>query len=239
MNIQNINWNKEGDNFYNYLSSLQEDKYRDFAKSLIPGNVILIGIRLPILKKIAKEIMKTDYQYFLNLKDNNIFEVKMLKAFVIASIKDLKTYLSFFTKFIQTIDNWSVCDSFITASKIIEKNKATFYTVVKKLLENREEFKNRIAFVILLNYYITDEYIDKTLTLIKAYKSDKYYANMSLAWLLSIAYIKYPQKTQTYLLCNKFEDNVMKYTIRKIKDSYRVSEEAKDWLRKMDSVLKN
>jgi len=234
MKIQDINWNKEEDNFYNYLYSLQEEKYKDFAKSLIPGNVILIGIRLPILKKIAKEIMKTDYKSFLNLKDNNIFEVKMLKAFVIANIKDLKTYLSFFTKFIQTIDNWSICDSFIAASKIIEKNRETFYTIIEKLLVNKKEFNNRVGFVILLNYYIVDEYIDDVLTIIDLYKNDTYYANMALAWLLCEAYIKYPQKMQTYLSNVTLNKNIKKNMIRKIKDSYRVPKSNKEWLKKID-----
>ena len=86
----------------------------------------------------------------------------------------------------------------------------------------------------MLNYYIVDEYIDDVLTIIDLYKNDTYYANMALAWLLCEAYIKYPQKMQTYLSNVTLNKNIKKNMIRKIKDSYRVPKSNKEWLKKID-----
>ena len=47
----------------NRLLSMREpkDPYRNFSKSLIPGVQEMIGIRLPELRKLAKELALSDW----------------------------------------------------------------------------------------------------------------------------------------------------------------------------------
>ncbi len=203
---------------YKLFDEKKDAKYRDFSKKLTPGDFTMLGVRVPDMRKIAKNLTIEERESIIKLECDDIFEFKLIRGLVVADIKDVDKYKYEFERFLPLIDNWAICDIFIGSSKIIKKD---------------DEFLNRVAFVILLNYYLIDEYIDKTFDLIKDFKSDKYYANMALGWLISYQYIKYPTKTQEFLTNCNLDKTVLKMGIRKIKDSYRVSPENKEWLKKI------
>ena len=58
----------------------------------------------------------------------------------------------------------------------------------------------------------------------------EYYVQMSVAWLISICYIKYPSITIKYIMNNKLDDFTHNKAIQKIRESYRVSKEDKEHL---------
>ena len=71
------------------LFSYQDKKYAQFIQKLLPKNIDrenikIIGIRLPQLRKIAKDLVKNNWQEFLNQNTNEYFEQIMLEGFVIA-----------------------------------------------------------------------------------------------------------------------------------------------------------
>lgn len=233
MDIKDFSWPKDNDRLISYLISLQDDKYKAFNEKITPGEFNMIGIRIPELRKIAKEILKTDYERFLKTFDDDHYEVKLIKGFVIGNIKDRDRFRYHFEEFIKEIDNWAVCDSFIASAKIILKDREYYFYRSRKLLEESSEFLNRVGFVILLDYFVDEEHYDAISSMLKSYKSGKYYADMAISWLLSEMYIRFPKKTQTFLIENHFDKTIIKYTARKIKDSYRVSEEDKKWLKKI------
>jgi Asp-tRNA(Asn)/Glu-tRNA(Gln) amidotransferase A subunit family amidase len=73
--MKNINWNDETyQNFIDYLYSLQDLKYRDFHSSLGINKDYLIGVRTPLLKKIALDISKGDYNAFFKYNKHNTYE---------------------------------------------------------------------------------------------------------------------------------------------------------------------
>ena len=52
-------WNKETyQEYINYLISIKEDKYKEFHSKLCFTKYEILGIRLPIIRKIAKKISK-------------------------------------------------------------------------------------------------------------------------------------------------------------------------------------
>jgi len=53
---------------------------------------------------------------------------------------------------------------------------------------------------------------------------------MAVAWLISICYIKYRNKTLEYIKKNMLDDFTHNKAISKIRDSYRVSSEDKIFL---------
>ena len=60
------NWNKDNyKKFVEYLISIKDEKYKEFHNSLVLNSKYeMIGIRLPSMRKIAKEISKTDIEEF-------------------------------------------------------------------------------------------------------------------------------------------------------------------------------
>ena len=60
-------WDKEKYNEYiEYLISLRDEKLEKFNKKIIPTKYKILGIKIPILKKIAKKISSTDIQTFFD-----------------------------------------------------------------------------------------------------------------------------------------------------------------------------
>lgn len=232
MDYDNINWKTDKQKFIDYLTSFSEEQLRDFSKQITPGDFLVLGIRMPVLHTIANNISKTNnFKKFLELPEENILEFKIIKGYVISNIKDMDEFKTYFHKFIPEIDNWAVCDTFLASAKIIKKDREYFYELTTKLIKSTREFENRIAFVILLDYFIDDEYRDKIFALIKNFKSSGYYANMGLAWLVSGLFITYPEETKDFLKTKPFEPIVMRYISRKVRDSYRVSKENKEWIK--------
>ena len=47
------------------LQALADEKLANFSSGLNPGSKPMLGVRLPELRKIAKELAKEDYKGFL------------------------------------------------------------------------------------------------------------------------------------------------------------------------------
>ena len=85
----------------------------------------------------------------------------------------------------------------------------------------------------LMDYYLTDKYIDKVLETYNNIKLDKYYVKMGIAWGISVAFVKYETKVRKFLENNNLDDFTHNKSIQKIIESYRVNEETKNELRKL------
>ena len=210
------------------LKENEDIEYKKFSERIIDTNYPMIGVRTPILKKLSKS-MSLDV---LELNNEKYYEEVLLKLFVISNIKDKEEYDKYFNKYIYKIDCWSLCDSFDTASKIVKKNKEHYFNVVKELLKDDYLFAVRVGLVILLNYYVEEEYLSKIFDLVDNINREEYYIKMAIAWLLSICYIKYPKETSKYLDNTKIDDFTYNKTISKICDSYRIDKKTKQELKK-------
>lgn len=104
---------------------------------------------------------------------------------------------------------------------------------LEQYINSKNEYEIRFALVMYLNYYLTDEYIDEILHKIDKITNKEYYVQMAIAWLLSFAYIKQKKKTEKYLLKNNLDEFTQNKAIQKICESYRVSNENKEKLRKL------
>lgn len=221
--------------FINYLYKYQDLKYREFHKKIILDNN-LIGVRTPILKKIAKDISKGDYMSFIKANNHKFYEEKILHGLLLGYIKeDFDTVLNLLNSFLPYVDNWAICDLTISNLKIFNKNKERGYIEIKKYLKNKNPFINRFGYVLLLTYYIEDKYMDDIFKLCIEYQ-DEYYVKMSLAWLISMCYIKYKNKTIKFLKENKLDKWTYNKSIQKIIESNRVNEDEKNKLRELKKI---
>ena len=226
-------WNKEKyQEFLNYLGTLEDLKYKNFHKKIITSDN-LIGIRTTELKKIAKEISKNNYQEFISLNDSNLYEPIMIEGFIYSYLKipfdELLTYLN---NYLKKINNWAHVDLLVSNLKIFNKNQEQGFKYAKKLIHSKNNWIKRCGIIIMLNYYLHDIYIDKTLEIISKIKTDDYYVKMAIAWLMSISYIKYKEKTLIYLV--NIEDNfIYNKTLSKIVDSKRISDSEKKFIKSL------
>lgn len=225
-------WNKINyQKFINYLKSLQDLKYKKFHSSLGINNEYLIGIPVPILKKIAKEISKDDYLSFIHYNTHQTYEEILIHGLILGYIKDdFAEILKMFNEFIPYIDNWALCDITVANLHIWHKNTKQGLSFVIECLNNKNEWSKRVGYVLLLNYYIKEEYLQQIFSLCDQNKTDYYYVKMAVAWLISICYIKYPKETLIYLKNNKLDNWTHNKAIQKIRESRRIDPPTKKYL---------
>ncbi len=235
MQLIRDNWNMgDYEEFISYLLSLRDEEYWKFHSGLVPNKDGIIGVRTPILRKIAKDIYKGNWREFLSFNGNKYYEETLIFGFVIGNIKVYdKVFLEYVSKYVNYIDNWASCDLFCSSLKLIKKNEDKFYGVIKEYIKSSNPWARRFGFVILLDYYVDKKYLDDIFEVCNRYQMDHYYVKMAIAWLVSICYIKYPQETLVYLGNNKLDKWTFNKAISKICDSYRVSKGDKDILKAM------
>lgn len=217
------------------LLKLSEEKYREFSSRLIPGVDNILGVRLLYLRKIAKSIAKKDWREYLKSANNTYFEEVMLQGMVIGYVKDsnIEEILVYIKNFIPKINNWSVCDSFCSGLKITNKNKEIVWEFLKKYLSSEKEYEVRFAVVMLLNYYIDEEYIRKVLKELDKVNHDGYYVKMAVAWAVSMCYVKFEDITLEYLNNNNLDDFTYNKSLQKICESLKIDNERKVLIKSM------
>ncbi len=224
-------WNKRTyQEYLKYLTSLKDEKYHDFSLKLVSSKYELIGIRIPFLHKMAREISKTDVISFLNLGNNIYFEEVMIKGLVLTTLKDKELLLQYLDNYVSLIDNWSICDTVAHSLKIVLQEQDYWFFKFLNYLKSNEIYTIRFGLVILLNFYVKKEYLSKIFKEVSKLNTNAYYVNMAISWLLCECFIKYPEETLLFLKKNTLNSFTFNKTISKIRDSYRVSKEMKDYL---------
>ena len=214
------------------LIELAEGQYQVFSSSLIPGCKNMLGCRIPGLRKLAKEICQSDFRAYLENPAEDYFEEVMLQGFVIGYAKlTIEERLSYAEKFIPKISDWSVNDGFCSTFKAAAKNREQVWEFLQPYAKSEKEFEIRVAAVMYMDYYLTEEYIDRVLEMLFSMKQTDYYAMMGIAWALATAYAKFPEKTRAALEWD-WPKTTFNKAIQKMCESYRVSAEDKAELRK-------
>ena len=208
------------------LNALADCKYREFHSKLIPGiNSKLLGVRVPILRKVARRLAKGDFRGFIECaksryNEDNIYEINMLMGMVIGlAVMDFDERLSLLDIFVPIIDNWAVCDIAIGDLKSVKDNKSKIYEYIQKYLNSDREYEVRFAVVVLMQYFIEDDYIDKVLQIYDNVEHEGYYVKMAVAWAISVFFITDPCETKKYLNNSKLDKFVHKKALQKIKES--------------------
>lgn len=229
------NWNKENyKKFIEYLESIKDEEYKKFHSSLVLNSKYeMIGIRLPIMRKIAKEISKTKIEEFLKYSQNNYYEEIMIQGLVISNIKDEEIFYKYFKDHINKIDNWALCDTFCNSIKIVKKYEEKYFNLAIDMCLNEEEFIARTGLVMILSHFVNEKNLKEIFTTLNKIKSDKFYINMAQAWLICDLYIKYPKETLKFIKKNNLNKFTHNKAISKIHDSYRVSKEDKEYLNEL------
>ncbi|WP_238881631.1 DNA alkylation repair protein [Clostridium sp. YIM B02551] len=208
--------------------SLADEEYKNFQSSLCTNVNNIIGVRLPYLRKMAKQLAKGEWKAYINSAKDDYFEEVMLQGMVLGYVKaDVDERLNYIANFIHKIDNWSVCDSFCVGLKFTKLNLERVLTFIEPYIKSKEEFEVRFGIVMLIDYYISEEYIDKVIILLNSIKHEGYYAKMGVAWAVSMCYVKFPEKTMKYLNNNSLDDFTYNKALQKIIESLKVSKEAK------------
>lgn len=214
-----------------YLLSQKDQKYRDFTLPLIPtvDEQTFIGVRLPILKKFAKEIDEQSEEIFLNDLPHQYHEENILHAFILSNIKDYDAFIKYVDKFLPYVTNWSVCDAI--CNKYLNKYKDRLIKEIYKWLKSQEIYRVRYAVKCLMNYYLDDDFKMEHIFKVAEVKLDDYYVKMMIAWYLATGLAKKYDAFIKAIEEKLFDSFTHNKAIQKAIESYRVNDEHKTYLK--------
>ncbi|MDQ0496327.1 MULTISPECIES: DNA alkylation repair protein [Paenibacillus] len=216
------------------ILSYVDTDFQKFTAALLPTIDNVLGVRLPVLRKLAQDIAKEDWRLYLKTAESEYFEEVMLQGMVIGYVKtDIEEALSYVTTFVPKIDNWSVCDSFCAGLKFTKNHKERVWEFIQPYLFSKKEYEIRFGVVMLLNFYIEEPYINQVLELLDQTHREDYYVQMAVAWAISICFIKLPEITMNYLQNSTLDDFTFNKALQKITESYRVDQATKTIIRNM------
>ncbi|MDR1405214.1 MAG: DNA alkylation repair protein [Candidatus Methanoplasma sp.] len=220
------------------LTDNADSGYREFHTGIIPGTADVLGVRVPVIRNIAKKICADDWRSFLS-RPTDCHEERVLKALVIANAKmSFDERLELTKEFVPEIGNWAVCDLFCGDWKVkAAPDREVLWDYCLNLIETGDEFKMRISAVMMLNHFLDDEHIDDVLRILTTSYNSGYYYKMGAAWTLSYCYIKYPKKTEPLLFSESLNPEIRNKTVQKISDSFRVTKEDKERLKAKKKAL--
>lgn len=228
------------------LKLLADAEYKKFHSNLCPGINNILGVRIPVLRKYAKDFANKYQGVSYKEVDNEFYEEIMLQGMLIGihytktlknkvalddstnEIENMKKDLKFF---IPKIDNWAVCDIFVGELKFIKREPEVYWELVKEYSKSNKEFEKRFSYVVMLSYYLTEIYIDEVLKILLSENSQDYYVYMAVAWALSICLIKYYDKTLNAMKKTTLNKKTYNKAIQKACESYRISKMQKEELR--------
>ena len=213
----------------NKLEALAEPKYRDFSMKLIPGCERMLGVRLPALRRLAKEVAHTEqWKNYVEDIDKPYLEEILIQGMILGFVNvPFDEWAAMIDRQVSRITNWSTCDTFVSSLKQTNKCRDDMWKHLRLYLVSTEAYDLRFAAIMLMAYFIVPEYIDSVLALLNKIHHEEYYVKMGVAWALSVCYVKFPDKTIQLFKHNELDDFTYNKALQKICESFRVSNEDK------------
>lgn len=215
------------------LFELQDLEYKDFIASLTPNKEkdTFIGVRVPVLRQIAKNMSKEDAEEFMKELPHKYYEENLLHGYIIQKDKDYDHCINELNKFLPYVDAWAVSDTMVP--KIFAKQRGMLLPIIKQWLTSNHTFEVRFAILSLMNYYLDDEYINESIELVKNIYRDEYYIKIMQAWFFQTALVKQWDITIKVIENKELDKWIHNKTIQKSVESYRISSDQKDYLKKL------
>ena len=222
------------------LFSLQDEKYRDFQIKLVPGitKEQMIGIRTPDLRALAKEIAANPdtASAFLQELPHKYFEENLIHFFIVAMIKDFDECINQVEKFLPYVNCWPVCDQ--ASPKVFKKNHEKLLSLVKNWISSDHIYTSRYGMRILMNEFLGEDFKTEYADLVVSRMSRKgeaedYYLKMMAAWFFATALAKHWDQALPFIEQHKLDLWTHNKAIQKAIESFRVSDEHKEYLRKL------
>ncbi len=216
----------------NVLLKHQDIKYKTFNSKLIPTvpQELIIGVRIPVLRKIAKEFYKSEESKdFLNALPHEYYEEDNVHAFLIENIKDFDKAIAETEKFLPFIDNWATCDSFLPP--VFKQNTDKLLPYVQKWLTYDKTYTVRYGIILLMKLYSGDNFSEDFLKSVSSVKSDGYYVKMAVSWYFAELLAKQYEKTLPYIENKILDVWTHNKAIQKAIESYKIPKDIKEYLK--------
>ncbi|MBQ6505251.1 MAG: DNA alkylation repair protein [Flexilinea sp.] len=218
----------------NFLFLMQDEKYRNFQKNLIPtvGPDRMIGVRTPDLRKFAGQLIKEgSADDFLEELPHRYFDEDQLHAFILSEMKEYDRCIAEVNRFLPYVNNWATCDQM--SPKVFKKHRTDLLVHIREWLNSGEVYTIRFAIGMLMQHFLDEDFDPAYPELVSQIRSDEYYVNMMIAWYFATALAKQYDAVLPYLTEHRLDRWTHNKTIQKAIESYRITDEQKAFLKEL------
>ena len=117
--------------------------------------------------------------------------------------------------------------------KILKKNKDKLIEKIIIWSKSKEVYTCRFGIEMLMRHYLDEDFKSEYLNIPSTIVSDEYYINMMIAWFFATALAKHWNDSIKYVENNKLTKWVHNKTIQKARESYRITNEQKEYLKSL------
>lgn len=219
---------------YDRLIEQKDAEYKEFQARLIPNisPESIIGVRTPQIRKLAKEVFISDFRdEFLNDLPHKYYEENLIHFFVLAQIKDFDECVKKVELFLPYIDCWPLSDQ--ANPRSFKMNHQKLLPYIKKWILSQHVYTSRFGIRMLMNEFLDKDFKEEYLELAASRKSEDYYLKMMIAWFFATALAKRYDESIKYIESRRLGEWVHKKTIQKAVESYRITDEHKEFLKSL------
>ena len=219
---------------YDKLMEVKDDAYREFQAKLVPNipPETILGVRTPEMRRIAREVFDSpDREAFLNDLPHRYYEENLIHFFVVSMIRDFNLCVGRVEEFLPYVDCWPVSDQ--ATPKAFRKNHQRLLPYVRKWIASEHVYTARFGIRMLMNEFLGEDFREEYLDLVASRKGEDYYLKMMVAWYFATALAKRYEETVLYLEDRRLDEWVHKKSIQKAIESYRVTDEQKEYLKSL------
>ena len=219
---------------YDRLVKEKDDAYQAFQAKLVPDipPETIIGVRTPALRIIAKEVSESaDRDAFLADLPHGYYEENLIHFFMLAMIKDFDACVEAVEAFLPYVNCWSVSDQ--ATPKAFRKNHEKLLPYIRKWIASEHVYTARFALRMLMNDFLDADFQEEFLELAASKTGEDYYLRMMVAWYFATALAKRYDETIPYFENHRLDAWTHKKAIRKAVESFRVTDEHKEYLKSL------
>ena len=213
------------------LLLLRDAEYRLFQSRLMPtvDPDTVIGVRMPALRKLAKELTAEEKEAFLSALPHTFYEENNLHGILISACKDAAQSIELLDRFLPYVDNWATCDLIRPVS--FQQHPEILLAAIRRWMESDRPYTVRFGIEMLMMYYLDDAFDAVYAERVASVRSEHYYVRMMVAWYFAEALAKRYDDAIPYIREGRLSPWIHNMTIRKAVESYRISDETKRYLK--------
>lgn len=214
------------DGIENLLREHADEKYREFHGGLTKTAYERVGVRVPVLRAIAKDIVRSgEWRQFLAVRPVRLYEHAMLVGVVSAIAEEpYEDKIARLEEFSSLVDDWAVCD--VTCASLRCGDERLFGDMARFAADS-DAWLARMGLVVLLSVFADGEHTDGLREVIDGVRAQGYYVDMAVGWLIATAESRTEGAGLQLMKTARLSPEVKRIAASKMRDSFRVSEASK------------
>ncbi len=211
----------------------KDEKYKQFNAKIIPQILPeqIIGVRVPILKKLASKFVKdNNYKEFLSNPQKYYLEEFILYGFIVdkLNLNFLQT-VEFVENILPYINNWATCD--LLSFNVFKNNINLLMPYIQRWLKSTHEYTQRFGLVVLIKYFTKQNFTPQVFKLALLPNSKEPCVVMAQGWLYSYLLMYHYNQTLPLFLDNSLPKDVHNTAIKKAIESRVIDSNKKAYLK--------